>query len=43
MLMVLGLFVFERRTLPYQSMIFTKDFRITLPGAHGRAAFSQGS
>lgn len=24
MLMVLGLFVFERRTLPYQSMIFTK-------------------
>ena len=27
MLMVLGLFVFERRTLPYQSMIFTKDYR----------------
>lgn len=27
MLMVLGLFVFERRTLPYQSMVFTKDYR----------------
>ena len=27
MLMVLGLFVFERRTLPYQSMIFTKGYR----------------
>ncbi|WP_312069342.1 phage tail protein [Lelliottia nimipressuralis] len=27
MLMVLGLFVFERRTLPYQSMQYTKDYR----------------
>lgn len=27
MLMVLGLFVFERRTLPYQTMQFTKDYR----------------
>lgn len=27
MLMVLGLFVFERRTLPYQSMQFSKDYR----------------
>lgn len=27
MLMVLGLFVFERRTLPYQTMKFTKDYR----------------
>lgn len=27
MLMVLGLFVFERRTLPYQSMVFIKDYR----------------
>jgi len=26
-LMVLGLFVFERRTLPYQSMQYTKDYR----------------
>jgi len=25
--MVLGLFVFERRTLPYQSMQYTKDYR----------------
>ena len=27
MLMVLGLFVFERRTLPYQSMQYSKDYR----------------
>lgn len=27
MLMVLGLFVFERRTLPHQSMQYSKDYR----------------
>lgn len=27
MLMVLGLFVFERHTLPYQSMQYSKDYR----------------
>ncbi|HBN5389500.1 TPA: phage tail protein, partial [Citrobacter freundii] len=27
MLMVLGFFVFERRTLPHQSMQYSKDYR----------------